>query len=41
MIHVDHFLTGCPPSAARIKSFVTQLLDGKTPKLKGADLKFG
>jgi NAD-reducing hydrogenase small subunit len=41
MIHVDYFLTGCPPSAARIKSFVTQLLDGKTPKLEGVDLKFG
>jgi NAD-reducing hydrogenase small subunit len=41
MIHVDYYLTGCPPSAARIKSFVTQLLDGKTPKLEGVDLKFG
>jgi len=40
-IHVDYFLTGCPPSAARIKSFVTQLLEGKEPVLEGADLKFG
>jgi len=40
-IHVDYFLNGCPPSAARIKSFVTQLLEGKEPVLEGADLKFG
>ena len=40
-IHVDYFLNGCPPSAARIKSFVTQLLAGKAPVLEGADLKFG
>jgi len=40
-IHVDYFLNGCPPSAARIKSFLTQLLAGKAPVLEGADLKFG
>jgi NAD-reducing hydrogenase small subunit len=41
MIHVDHYLPGCPPSAARIKLFVTQLLEGKKPQLSGADIKFG
>jgi len=41
MVHVDYYLPGCPPSAARIKSFVTQLLEGKVPKLEGKDLKFG
>ena len=41
MIGVDYFLPGCPPSAARIKSFVTQLLEGKQPHLAGADIKFG
>ena len=41
MIHVDHYLPGCPPSAARIKLFMMQLLEGKEPKLEGADLKFG
>jgi len=41
MIHVDHFLTGCPPSAPRIKSFVSQLLEGKAPQLTGTDIKFG
>ena len=41
MIYVDHYLPGCPPSAARIKSFVAQLLEGKQPQLTGADIKFG
>lgn len=41
IVHVDYFLPGCPPPAARIKSFITQMLEGKTPELKGADLKFG
>ena len=41
IIHVDHYLTGCPPPAGRIKSFVVQLLEGKTPQLTGEDLKFG
>jgi NAD-reducing hydrogenase small subunit len=40
-IHVDYFLNGCPPSAARIKSFMAQLLAGKEPVLEGAELKFG
>lgn len=41
LIHVDYHLPGCPPSARRIKSFITQMLDGKVPQLAGADLKFG
>lgn len=41
IIHVDHYLTGCPPSAKRIASFVAQMLEGKVPRLAGADLKFG
>lgn len=41
LIHVDHYLPGCPPSAARIKQFVTQLLEAKEPQLAGADIKFG
>lgn len=40
-VHVDFFLPGCPPPAARIKILVEQLLSGATPKLEGADLKFG
>ena len=41
IVHVDYYLTGCPPPAARIKSFVVQLLEGKVPQLTGGDLKFG
>ncbi|MEY4387846.1 MAG: ubiquinone oxidoreductase 20 kDa subunit [Verrucomicrobiota bacterium] len=40
-VHVEYFLPGCPPPAARIKSLVTQLLSGVAPKLEGANLKFG
>lgn len=41
MIHVDHYLPGCPPPAARIKLVLTQLLEGKEPQLTGTDIKFG
>jgi NAD-reducing hydrogenase small subunit len=41
MIHVEYYLPGCPPSAARIKSFLGQLLEGKKPELSGANIKFG
>jgi NAD-reducing hydrogenase small subunit len=41
VIDVDYYLTGCPPSAARIKAFVEQLLSGATPHLSGRDIKFG
>ena len=39
-VHVEHFLPGCPPSAANIKALVTHLLAG-TPKLEGKQIKFG
>lgn len=41
VIHVDHYLPGCPPPASRIKDFVVQLLEGKSPQLEGANMKFG
>lgn len=41
LIHVDYYLPGCPPSAARIKLFLTQLLEGKEPQLTGENIKFG
>ena len=41
MVHVEYFLPGCPPPAARIKTLVGQVLAGQTPKLEGANLKFG
>jgi NAD-reducing hydrogenase small subunit len=40
-VHVDLYLPGCPPPAPRIKEFLFQLLEGKTPVLTGADIKFG
>jgi NAD-reducing hydrogenase small subunit len=40
-VQVDYFLPGCPPPAERIKSLLTQVLEGKQPKLEGLDLKFG
>ena len=41
VVHVEYFLPGCPPPAARIKALVSQLLGGVEPKLEGANLKFG
>jgi NAD-reducing hydrogenase small subunit len=41
VVHVDHFLPGCPPPAARIRAVVEALLEGKTPALEGTELKFG
>ncbi len=39
LIPVDHYLPGCPPAPGRIKSFLVQLLEGKSPQLEG--VKFG
>ena len=33
VVHIDHFLPGCPPSADAIWAFVTALLAGQEPKL--------
>jgi len=41
VVHVEHFLPGCPPPADRIKSLVGQMLSGVEPKLEGVNLKFG
>jgi NAD-reducing hydrogenase small subunit len=41
VVHVDHFLPGCPPPADRIKAFLVPVLNGTEPKLEGAQLKFG
>ena len=40
-VYVEYFLPGCPPPADRIKALMVQVLEGKTPKLEGANLKFG
>ncbi len=33
VVHVDHFLPGCPPSADAIWQFLTDLMAGRTPHL--------
>ena len=40
-VFVEYFLPGCPPPADRIKALMVQVLNGETPKLEGANLKFG
>lgn len=39
VVTVDHFLPGCPPAAAAIYDFVTDLLAGRAPAAEGR--KFG
>jgi len=41
VVPVELFLPGCPPAADRIKTFLQQLLAGRTPILQGAQIKFG
>ncbi|NOS70125.1 MAG: oxidoreductase [Verrucomicrobia bacterium] len=41
VVHVEHFLPGCPPPAAHIKALVSQMLSGVEPKLVGKQIKFG
>jgi NAD-reducing hydrogenase small subunit len=41
VVSVDFYLPGCPPPAARIRAVLEALLDGKTPKLEGHEIKFG
>lgn len=41
VVHVEHFLPGCPPPAAHIKALVSQMLSGVKPNLEGKQIKFG
>lgn len=41
VVHVEHFLPGCPPAAAHIKALVSQMLSNVEPKLEGKQIKFG
>ncbi len=41
VVHVNHYLPGCPPPADRIKALLVQVLEGVEPKLEGPQLKFG
>jgi NAD-reducing hydrogenase small subunit len=33
VVHIDHFLPGCPPSADAIWAFLSALLEGRAPRL--------
>jgi NAD-reducing hydrogenase small subunit len=41
VVHVEHFLPGCPPPADRIKAVLLQILDGVAPRLDAAQIRFG
>jgi NAD-reducing hydrogenase small subunit len=41
VVPVEFYLPGCPPSAARIRAVVEQVLEGKAPALAGEQLRFG
>lgn len=34
VVHIDHFIPGCPPGADAIWAFVTALLEGRAPALR-------
>jgi NAD-reducing hydrogenase small subunit len=40
VVHVDHFLPGCPPGADAIWTFLCALLDGREPCLAGPLLRY-
>ncbi|BBE73770.1 NADP oxidoreductase [Oharaeibacter diazotrophicus] len=40
VVRVDYFLPGCPPSADAIHKFLTDLAEGRTPRLADALLHF-
>ena len=41
VVAVDLYLPGCPPSAAKIKLVLEEILAGRLPQLAGRDLAFG
>lgn len=41
VVPVEHFLPGCPPPAARIRTLLEQMLATGAPRLQGQDIKFG
>lgn len=41
VVPVEFYLPGCPPPAGRIRALLEQVIAGQTPRLTGADLKFG
>lgn len=40
VVKIDYFLPGCPPSAEAIWTFLTDLIAGRTPRLRDGLLKY-
>ena len=40
VVKVDYFIPGCPPSADAIWKFLTDLIDGRTPKIGPSLINF-
>ena len=40
VVHVDHFVPGCPPSADTLWAFLTALLDGRDPSIGPALIRY-
>ncbi|HET7863744.1 MAG TPA: NADP oxidoreductase [Burkholderiaceae bacterium] len=40
VVHVDHFLPGCPPSADTFWTFLTDWMAGRTPHLPHAQIRY-
>jgi NAD-reducing hydrogenase small subunit len=41
VVPVDFYLPGCPPPAHRIKAVLQALVEGRTPRLEGSEIRFG
>jgi NAD-reducing hydrogenase small subunit len=41
VVHVDHFLPGCPPPSAHIRAALQGLIDGRPPGVSGEMRRFG
>lgn len=40
LVRIDYFVPGCPPSADSIWKFLTDLIDGRTPRLAHTMIRF-
>jgi NAD-reducing hydrogenase small subunit len=41
IVRVDAYLPGCPPPAVRIRALLDRVLEGRTLKLDGEEIRFG
>ncbi|MFO0949130.1 MAG: oxidoreductase [Planctomycetota bacterium] len=41
VVPVEHYITGCPPDAARIRQALEALLEARSPLLTGKEIRFG